>query len=72
MFERGALHFHPVGKDEAADEPARGDAAVQVGPVAFDAVALTDHVELVVLDRDVELGGGEAGHRQGDPDPAVA
>src|SRR5450631_3202162 len=72
VFKRGPFHLHAVGQDEAAHEAARGDAAVQKRPIALAAVTPANHIELAVLDRHLELGGGETGHRQGDPDRAFA
>ena len=70
VVQGGRGHLDALGQDEAALELARRDAAVEIGAVRVVRLLAVDH-QLVVLDADLESGGGEAGHRQGDAQAAV-
>ena len=66
VLERGAGDLDAVGQHEAALELARGDAAMQEDPALGVVVLPAADQELVVLQRDREVGLGEPRHRQRD------
>ena len=72
VFQSRALNLQPVGEDEAPDEAARGDAAMQEGLFALAGlVALAGDDQLTSLKRDRQLVWRKAGDSQADPNPRV-
>src|SRR5258707_136168 len=65
VVEPGAAHLDPLGEHERALELARRDAAMEIDALAVIGLLAADD-ELVVLDRDRQIGHREAGDRERD------
>ena len=71
VVEPGAAHLDALGEHERALELARRDAAMQIDALRVVGLLAADH-QLVVLDRDRQIGHREAGHGEGDAQRVLA